>query len=436
VDRSAVPALVNDRKLTLKVDVGTAASVDVVVDGTVSASTYNAGTGIVLLSTAGTDISISTHGWTSGGTGLATKAMLYGDHHWAHSLTFDDGIQSQWDNAKPLLDARGLRAGLALNAYGIQGGNPWNMTWAETQALRAEGWDIFNHSYDHPTITCANFVTEFQQNQTLFLSKFPGYNVSHVVYPYENTGAAGCPGWPPSYILSGEGGGGLNYVDVSFPTANDYRLYRNGIFGGSETAWKSSADSARNNARPTWLITITHSVSAPGLTTTPDIYSTNADTLGRYLDYVNSSYGPSGDQSMWFAPSGEVYDYLLTRDKAVVSTLSCPTPTVTVTPAATALPLATDGSLLILKAVPFPQPNPSSLRLQLAGSAESTELSLFSAALSCVGRYEGPGIAGAGWVSVPLDSLSPPNGSYFFQARARRGSVLSPPFSGRLQIVR
>ncbi len=345
VNYGAVPALVNHRKLTLKVDVGTCSSVSVSEDGSPVAATYNAGTGIATFTLNGavgsSSVVVTANGWTSGGSGAATKATLYNDKHWAHSFTFDDGIKDQFTNAKPVFDAKGWRGGLALNASGIVSGNPWNMSWADAQALRASGWDIFTHSWDHPTLTCANFATQFDQNQAQFLTRFPGYNVTHVVYPFEVTSASACGGWPPSYLLSGEGGGGsYNYVDTALP--NRFTIQRATFYGTNAAAMQALPTAAAGNARPTWLIVITHSVS-DGSSAAADAYSTNAATLTSYLNFLDSNYGAAGSNNLWFAPAGEVYDYLLTRDNAVVSSFTCGTPTPTRTPCAacTATPTMT-----------------------------------------------------------------------------------------------
>jgi hypothetical protein len=159
VDYSAVPVLVNKRNITLKVNVGQCASVGVMGDGMPVAATYNSGTGEAIFTTDASSIDITAFGWVSGGTGAATKATLQDDHHWAFSQTFDDEYLDVWDYGKPLLDAKGWDAGIAVvstfesAAWGPQ------MSWAQMQALLASGWDLYNHAYTHPNLTCANFQT-------------------------------------------------------------------------------------------------------------------------------------------------------------------------------------------------------------------------------------------------------------------------------------
>jgi len=335
INRSAVNPLVNDLKLTLLVNVGTCSSVSVTADGASVPATYLSSTGQALFTTTGTTIQVTAVNWTSGGTGAATKATLYNNYHWAYSLTLDDGIQSQYDNAKPLLDAKGWKAGAAVVGSWTDGGGGGGryMSWATIQALRAAGWQIYNHTFTHPNpVDCTNFVNEFGQDQTDLLSHLPGYHVSHIVYPYEVQTSASCAGFPPNFLISGEigAGGGTNYVDATLP--NVYLVQRNGLYGTGYAAWQTNAAAAAGNARPNWYISITHSVSA-GTGAPTDQYATNADALGNLLNYLDTNYGNTGNKSMWFAPSGEVMDYIFTRDQSLVSACSgTPIPTPTNTP--------------------------------------------------------------------------------------------------------
>jgi len=349
VDYSSVPTLVNYRKITLIINVGTCASVAVTVDGAAVSATYTASSGTAVFTTTGQSIVVTAQNWTAGGTGAATKATLYNNYHWAYSLTFDDNRLSQYDYGKPLLDALGWRAGEAVvgswaNQGGASGSGSYFMNWTCLQNLRAAGWDMYDLSYDHPNpLTCNGSATdidpELANNQPLLLKYFPGYNVSQMVFPYENSTANTCSGYPPAYIMSAEcGGGSYNYVDTTLL----FQVQRGGMFGTDDTAWKSLAASAAGSSRPTWLVEYTHSVSE-GSGAAADEYSTNQTTLSDLLNYLNTNFGTPGNQSMWFAPAGEVRDYLFTRDNAVVTTCtSAPTPTFTSTPTSTDTPTPTN----------------------------------------------------------------------------------------------
>jgi len=340
VNYSAVPTQLNYKKLTLLVNVGTCSSVAVTADGASVPATYVSSSGTALFTTTGSNITVTAVNWTAGGTGAATKATLYNNYHWAYSLTFDDNRQSQYDYGVTLLQQHNWRAAEAVVSTWANTGGPgqYFMNWTELQTLRnTYGWDMMNHSNDHPNpLTCngsaTDIVPEVTQNQATLLTKFPGYYCNQMVFPYENSSANTCSGYPATFLLSAEcGGGSFNYVDVALP----FQFQRGGLFGTDDTAWKSLADSAATNSRPTWLVEYTHSVSS-GSGAAADAYSTNQATLGDLLNHLDTTYGATGNGSMWFAPAPEVRDYIFVRDNAVVTTCtSAPTPTPTATTTAT-----------------------------------------------------------------------------------------------------
>ncbi len=205
VNYSAVPSQCNYEKITLIVNVGTCASVAVTADGAAVSATYSSSAGTATFTTTGSSIVVTAQNWTVGGTGAATKATLYNNFHWAYSLTFDDNRLSQYDYGKPLLDALGWRAGEAVvgswaNQGGASGSGSYFMNWSCLQSLRAAGWDMYDHSYDHPNpLTCNGTATdidpELANNLPLLQQYFPGYHVSQMVFPYENSTANTCSGY-------------------------------------------------------------------------------------------------------------------------------------------------------------------------------------------------------------------------------------------------
>ncbi|WP_306908762.1 polysaccharide deacetylase family protein [Arthrobacter sp. B3I9] len=67
------------------------------------------------------------------------------------SITFDDGWQSVYDRALPLLDKHGFRSTHYVNASSIE--TPNFMTAAEVQQLHDAGHEIAAHSYEHVDLT-------------------------------------------------------------------------------------------------------------------------------------------------------------------------------------------------------------------------------------------------------------------------------------------
>ncbi|MDF2048451.1 polysaccharide deacetylase family protein [Arthrobacter sp. Cr_A7] len=67
------------------------------------------------------------------------------------SITFDDGWQSVYERALPLLDKHGFRSTQYVNASSIE--TPNFMTAAEVQQLHQSGHEIAAHSYEHVDLT-------------------------------------------------------------------------------------------------------------------------------------------------------------------------------------------------------------------------------------------------------------------------------------------
>lgn len=67
------------------------------------------------------------------------------------SITFDDGWQSVYDRALPLLDQHGFRSTQYVNAGSLE--TPDFMTGAEVRRLHEAGHEIAAHSYDHVDLT-------------------------------------------------------------------------------------------------------------------------------------------------------------------------------------------------------------------------------------------------------------------------------------------
>jgi peptidoglycan/xylan/chitin deacetylase (PgdA/CDA1 family) len=67
------------------------------------------------------------------------------------SITFDDGWQSVYDRALPLLNQHGFRSTQYVNASSIE--TPNFMTAAEVQQMHDAGHEFAAHSYDHVDLT-------------------------------------------------------------------------------------------------------------------------------------------------------------------------------------------------------------------------------------------------------------------------------------------
>ena len=101
----------------------------------------------------GARFDLSRRGLLGAGAALALsgRAAAQG-HDWpggaraAVSLTYDDGLNSQLDNAVPELDRRGLKATFFLTEDNVRQGRRL----AEWERVAAEGHEVANHTVTHP----------------------------------------------------------------------------------------------------------------------------------------------------------------------------------------------------------------------------------------------------------------------------------------------
>lgn len=349
VDYSPVPAWVRIHDLTLKVRVGRAESVEVIAGGRILPSDYDPASGWVTFTTNASRVDIRIVGLVTPADqiGEVQKAALRGDKRWAYSLTFDDGRLSVWEYGKPLLDRLGYRAGVAIIgewvlpsgfSLGTCGasinwrGHPSDdplcgydncgfMNTKQVSALLASGWSLYNHGFFHnsPESMPGCEVENIAKCTEALAYAFGGYRT--LVYTvYQNVdylrdlAMANYPtlGLP---IVQADGGGARVVNNISWSEL-PYRLQRYDIGRPREARPNTSA--------AIYYMDETHqkAVNNPSLHFWLSLHGHNVernDVAGSSLDYLHFTYGPGGTDEVWVAPADEVFQYLATRDHAVVT---------------------------------------------------------------------------------------------------------------------
>ncbi len=344
VDYSAVPEWVRIRDLTLKVRVGQAEKVEVIADGRVIPADYDSAAGWVTFTTNATRVDIGIHGLATPAeqVGEVRKAALRGGKRWAYSLTFDDGRLSVWQYGKPLLDRLGYRAGVAIIgewmlppdfSLGTCGdsitwrGNPDSpLTWdymdtTRVAALLASGWSVYNHGFFHnsPESMPGCVVENIAKCSEALAYALGGYRT--LVYTaYQNheglrdLAIANYPtlGLP---IIQANGGGAIAVDSIAWGNL-PFVLQRWDVGRPRSDRPDTSGaiyymDEAHQKA-----------VNYPSLHFWLSLHGHNVernDVAGSSLDYLHFTYGPGGTDEVWVAPADEVFQYLATRDHAVVT---------------------------------------------------------------------------------------------------------------------
>jgi len=202
-------------------------------------------------------------------------------------------------------------------------------------------------------------------------------------------------------------------------------------------------ESAANNSDPRFwqpgqTYTVSVSVDVPG-SLTPGSYSVLLNLPDEYASLYNKASNPPAyinyalrlaDAGTWEPADG--YNNL-NQTISVAACGAC-TPTFTPSPTPTATPVESNS---ILATAPLPDPNPTALKAQLAGWADSVVAKIYSGAMIHVATVS-VGASQAGWVSLPLPSdflKNAANGVYYYRIREIQGSQDSKPMGGKFMVI-
>jgi peptidoglycan/xylan/chitin deacetylase (PgdA/CDA1 family) len=102
------------------------------------------------------------------------------------SLTFDDGIDSQYVQARPQLNARGMLGTFFINSgtVGSDGPNGYYMGWSQIDTLNAERHEIGGHTVDHVPLTNPGVDIRHQICDDAATLRGRGYQVLSFAYPH------------------------------------------------------------------------------------------------------------------------------------------------------------------------------------------------------------------------------------------------------------
>ncbi|WP_433229417.1 polysaccharide deacetylase family protein [Actinomadura formosensis] len=101
------------------------------------------------------------------------------------SLTFDDGSQDQYDNARPVLAGHGMKGTFFINSARV--GTSGYMTQAEIESLESAGNEIAGHTITHadlPTLSVAEQQRQVCDDRVALLNM--GFTIKNFAYPYGN----------------------------------------------------------------------------------------------------------------------------------------------------------------------------------------------------------------------------------------------------------
>jgi peptidoglycan/xylan/chitin deacetylase (PgdA/CDA1 family) len=254
-----------------------------------------------------------------------TVADWQGGKKCAVSITFDDGLISQYQNAFALLQQHGLKATFFIVSDYM--GYPAYIDQWHLAEYAADGQEIGSHSYSHPFLT--EWPAWFQQSELawsqsdlqdfLWNSGYTEQDVSVFAYPYGDYDANVINLTEDYYIAARGAGSWFNpetgSISLNGKSPNFYELapigpHDNGDGDPNAVAYLNYAVD-RAVAKNRWAIEMIHDVDAPG-----GYDNISAAALETHLAYLAAS-----EANVWAAPMGTVSEYIYERNAASVTML-------------------------------------------------------------------------------------------------------------------
>jgi len=319
IDRAAVPDWVQDETLTLVIEVGPALDVVAYADGQSVPCRYDGQHAFV--SSAGETVELLLSGpqWALGGIGAVEKAVLFDDKDWAVSMTLDDGFVSQATTGFEYLDRYDYDATIAVVGSYI-GRTVQGKDYASAEQLQAvvdEGWRLSNHSFSHLRAAAIgdeiDIMRDLDNANHLIRQAVPSYRPEMFTNPFVDQGFDPVVqhyvdelGFHLYQTLQWEGrqvDPGVIQLDDDAPLS----IGRQQIAGDGSQFDQAHGWAVDDPGTHWWLSIHTHAISSA------------CDCVETSSDYLYETYGAGGTDEVWFAPAPAVLDYMMVRDRSVVT---------------------------------------------------------------------------------------------------------------------
>ncbi len=280
---------------------------------------------------------------------VVVPAILKYDKEFAYSFTFDDAYSDAYGLGYKLLNGGSpasdgntypglystdgcgnpfpFRAAVAWYTANqvdkdLHKGTPGYLTYPEAIELYQSGWDFLNHSYNHDSYPDAvDYTWQLDTNRQVFKVN-TGLDFHYCVPPSGDTlyiDPAFALGLFACYTSSYGYSGADSDVDVTLPVPYNPVYWRQLISSDRDSAesliqefneWAATTGQGKQK----WWNQFTHRVDYNLIGS-----SMQFPAFREYFEYLEKTYGSSGKDNGWFASSSEVFEYLLVRDKIMVS---------------------------------------------------------------------------------------------------------------------
>jgi peptidoglycan/xylan/chitin deacetylase (PgdA/CDA1 family)/PKD repeat protein len=196
------------------------------------------------------------------------------------SIAFDDSLQSQYDYALPLLEAKGVHATFYVISDLV--GQSGHLTVSELQNLQSNGNEIGSHSKTHPDFTG---ISDAQIQQECSVSKQVlqsyGLTINNFAYPYGDCNTHTDSIVNQYYRSARSAYSHPSYI-MQLPTTQFNLL---ATAGNKQTPITDLQDYVNNvRASKGWAIIVFHDVVP-----SPGDWQTSTQVLSQFLDYLEAN---------------------------------------------------------------------------------------------------------------------------------------------------
>jgi peptidoglycan/xylan/chitin deacetylase (PgdA/CDA1 family) len=176
------------------------------------------------------------------------------------SLTFDDGDKTQYAAAKEPLKAHGMHGTFYLNSAQVctsNCGGEWNMSWAQVEALAADGNEIGGHTLEHVDLT-SNAISAAEKRRQICEDHdnlaARGFDPVSFAYPFGHSDGASESLVEECGYASGRDAGDAPAGGETIPPLDPYRVRTPDQPSGELTlAFLQSVVTQSENAGGGWL---------------------------------------------------------------------------------------------------------------------------------------------------------------------------------------
>ncbi|WP_104164861.1 polysaccharide deacetylase family protein [Arthrobacter sp. SX1312] len=220
------------------------------------------------------------------------------------SITFDDGWESVYDRALPLLDKHGFRSTQYVNPTSLE--TPNFMTAAEVRGLHEAGHEIAAHSYSHVDLTSINaerLEEEMRRNEEALNDA--GLGTDNLAPPFGRSDPQ--VDWYASQYFTTVRGTDVGINTRQSIDPSDLKVFYVTDETTPELLREALAETDRVNG---WLILVYHQISTPESTGTQDDDTIVADQSTITSDALAAQLQIVDDSGIEVQPVTQAFDQL------------------------------------------------------------------------------------------------------------------------------